>query len=115
MFEVIKRALNPVDPETVVALRHKLPDKIFVSIHEDPAGKYVAKIEYIMGRAFSTEGETGDELIDMVNDAMFTVLGIPEPYRPYMGGFEPTEEVRKAIKADIPKQYLDRKFDLVKA
>src|SRR4051812_28496582 len=99
MSNIITRLFSnqpAVDPEVLLALRYKLPVTLSVSIHEDPSGKYVARISKsdIFQRAIVTEGETGQELFDMVNDAVFTALDIPENYRSYMTVFTPPQEIR---------------------
>jgi predicted RNase H-like HicB family nuclease len=87
-----------------------------VSIHEDPSGKYVARIDKsdTFRRPLVTEGETGQELFEMVNDAVFTALDIPEQYRDYMTVFAPPPEIRDQFGIKIPKQYLDKDLGLVK-
>ena len=104
------------DPDTLLALRYKLPVTLSVSIHEDPSGKYVARIDKsdTLRRPIVTEGETGQELFEMVNDAVFTALDIPENYRSYMTKFTPPPEIRDQFAIKIPKQYLDKDLGLVK-
>jgi predicted RNase H-like HicB family nuclease len=99
-----------------MALRYKLPVGLSVSIHEDPSGKYVARIDKsdTFHRPILTEGETGQELFEMVNDAVFTALDIPENYRSYMTVFAPPPEIRDQLAIKIPKKYLNKNLGLVK-
>lgn len=118
MSNIIERLFgsSSPDPETLMALRYKLPVSLNVSIQEDPSGKYVARIHQFgnLRRPLVTEGETGQELLEMVNDAVFTVLDIPENYRQYMTVFVPAPEIRDQFGMKIPKQYLGKNLGLVK-
>ena len=117
MSNIFARLFAPqVDPETLRALRYKLPVTLSVSISEDPSGKYVARIEKsdVLRRSIVTEGETGQELFEMVNDAVFTALDIPENYRDYMTVFSPPQEIRDQLAIKIPKEFLDKDLGLVK-
>jgi hypothetical protein len=118
MANLFTRLLHPVDPEVLTALRFKLPQALVVSIHEDPSGQYVAKVQdkdrIAFGKPLVTEGETGQELFEMVNDVVFTILDIPENYREYMTTFSPPENIRQELAIKIPDKYLDKEFGLVK-
>ncbi len=117
MSNIFTRLFAPqVDTDVLTALRYKLPVTLSVSIHEDPSGKYIARIgkSDTFKRAIVTEGETGQELFDMVNDAVFTALDIPENYRSYMTFFTPPQEIRDQLSIKIPKEYLDKDLGLVK-
>jgi hypothetical protein len=107
---------TPVDPEVLMALRYKLPNGLTVTIHADPSGKYVARItdDKHFARPIVTEGSTGQELFEMVNDAVYTTLDIPEAYRPYMTAFFPPEDIREALAIKIPSEYLDKTMGFVK-
>jgi len=117
MNNIFTRLFAPqVDRETLLALRYKLPVTLSVSISEDPSGKYVARISKsdVFHRDIVTEGETGQELFEMVNDAVFTALDIPEDYRGYMTVFSPPQEIRDQFAIKIPKKFLDKDLGLVK-
>jgi hypothetical protein len=118
MANILERlfGLSAPDPDILLALRYKLPVSLSVSIHEDPSGKYVARIAKsdIFHRDIVTQGDTGQEVFEMVNDAVFTALDIPENYRNYMTVFAPPPEIRDQLAIKIPKQYLDKDLGLVK-
>jgi len=111
---MLSNLLKPaVDQETLFALKYRLPDKLEVSINKEPNGGYSARIFNTHGNNIVTEGKTGPELFEMVNDAILTALDIPEQYRIYMTSFFPPEDVRTEL--DIPDKYLEKKISLVKA
>jgi predicted RNase H-like HicB family nuclease len=117
MANIFERLFSsPIDPEALVALRYKMPVSLSVSIHKDPSGKYVAKINKFnsLSRPLTTQAQTGSELFEMVNDAVFTALDIPENYRPYMTAFFPPDEIRDQFAIKIPDKYLDKQLGLVK-
>lgn len=118
MLNILTRIFSPVDPEVLTALRYKMPADLYVSIHEDPSGKYVARLQDSAATTFRrpvvTEGATGQEVFEMVNDAVFTMLDIPRKYRDYMTTFVPPEEIREELKIKIPAKYLNKSFGLTK-
>ena len=79
-------------PEVLTALRWKCPDEVKVIIKKSEDGGYFAMVENLPGCV--TQAETGQELFEMVNDAVYTYLEIPKQYIPYMPTFFPTEEIR---------------------
>jgi predicted RNase H-like HicB family nuclease len=98
-----------------MALRYKLPSSLTVSIHKDPSGIYTAKVfDENEKYPYVTQGETGQELIEMVNDLIFTMRDIPDNYRPYLGGFFPTQDILEELKVHIPAKYLDKNFALAR-
>lgn len=101
------------DQDELFALRWKKPDGIEVFIKKSDNG-YFAKVTSLSGNVV-TQAKTGQELIEMVNDAVFAYLDIPKIYREYYGYFLPPENVREELKAEIPKKYLNKKLGLVKA
>ena len=97
--------LNPfkkIDPEVVVALKYKFPDELETRITPSVDGGFVVYVDNLPGCI--TQGETGQELFEMVNDAVYTYLEIPNEYRPYMPAFLPSEEFRKEFNIKIPNQ-----------
>lgn len=102
------------DREEYIALLWKRPDKIDVFISEAD-GSYFAKLTNFTEGNVVTQAGTGQELIEMVNAAMYEYLDIPEVYWEEMGYFLPPEEVRQEMKIEIPRKYLERSFSLVKA
>jgi len=103
------------DPEVYRALLWKKPDQIEVYIKKSDDGDgYFAKLVNFKKDNVVTQAATGQELIDMVNAAMYDYLDIPAIYRDEMGYFLPPEKVRDEMKLQIPKKYLDKSFSLVK-
>ncbi len=102
------------DPDVYRALLWKKPDAIEVYIRQTEDG-YFAKLTNFSNDNVVTQAATGQELIDMVNAAMYDYLDIPVVYRDEMGYFLPPEHVREEMKIEIPSKYLDKKFQLVKA
>src|ERR1700757_5092561 len=92
------------DHDEFRALLWKRPDSLEVFIKKDDDG-YFAKLVNFKEDNVVTQADTGQELIDMVNAAMYDYLGIPEVYRDEMGYFLPSEDVREEIKVEIPQKY----------
>lgn len=102
------------DPEEYRALLWKTPDQIQVLIRKSDDG-YFAKLVNFEKDNVITEAETGQELVEMVNEALYDHLGIPKVYREAMGYFLPPESVREEMKIKIPNKYLNKEIGLVKA
>ncbi len=102
-----------VDPDVLFALKWKKPDTIQVFIKKTEDG-YFAKVVSLDGNVV-TQASNGLELFEMVNDAIYEYLDIPEQYREALGYFMPPEKVRNEFKIEIPKKYLDKNFGLVTA
>jgi hypothetical protein len=102
------------DPEEFRALLWKKPDNIDVFIRKSDEG-YFAKLTNFEDGNVVTEAGTGEELVEMVNEAMYDYLGIPEVYREKMGYFLPPEDVREEMRIEIPSKYLEKNLILVKA
>ncbi len=100
------------DRDILYALQYKLPDSVHVTVAEEPEGGYSARVLGLGGNVV-TQGDTGPELFEMVNDAVLTAFDIPEAYRLYSKSYYPPEEVRAALK--IPPKYLETGVKLVKA
>lgn len=101
-----------VDQDTLYALNYKIPNVITVGVHEEADGSYVA-IVHNLGGTVVTQGKDGLELFEMVNDAVFTALDIPQEYRLYLPALVPPDEVRKTLR--IPAEFLSKELELVKA
>jgi hypothetical protein len=102
------------DPEIFRALLWKKPDHIQVLIRKSDDG-YFAKLVNFSDDNVVTEADNGQELVEMVNEALYDYLDIPEIYRAEMGYFLPPEGVREEMKIEIPNKYLDQTLELVKA
>lgn len=90
---------KPIVPEVLLALRWKFPDELDVKVSKSEDGGFIAKIKNLPGCI--TQAETGQELYEMVNDAVYTYLDIPEEYIPYVPSFTPPERVRKEYNIKI--------------
>lgn len=79
--------LLPQDNKKIRELRHLFPKKIEVRVLASEDGGYYAGILTFPGCV--TQAETFSELIEMVNDAVATVLEIPRKYLSYMPTYMP--------------------------
>lgn len=82
-FQRVLKALlykKPVlEREAFDAYLHRLPESVNVAWERD--GKYIVGYIEAGNESFATQGESVDEFIDMVNDAIYTVYDIPEGYK----------------------------------
>lgn len=102
------------DDDIYRALLWKRPDELDVFIKKSDDG-YFAKLVNFSDDNVVTEARTGEKLVEMVNEALYDYLDIPDVYRATMGYFMPPEAVREEIKVQIPAKYLERNLHLVKA
>jgi hypothetical protein len=77
-----------VDPDLVAAFRSAIPRDVQVRVTQngDTCMATITGIEHeplSMGTLLVTEAKTESELIDMVNDLIFTYKRIPEACRPF--------------------------------
>ena len=108
MFNFLKK--QQIIPQALTAYKWRFPEKIEVSVKSSKDGGYVIFINDLPGCI--TEAENGREVFEMVNDAIYTYLEIPEQYQPYMPTFFPPEEIRKQLNIEIPEKYLKNNFVL---
>ena len=78
-----------------------LPSKLEVEIHRAQDGMW-AKVKNLPGCV--TQADSFTELIEMINDAVFTYLEIPERYRTGLGFYLP----------DLPKKVQDHLTERIK-
>lgn len=102
-----------VDPDVLFALKWKKPSTIKVFI-KYTNGSYFAKVTNLEGNVV-TQAESGMDLVEMVNEAVYDYLEIPSQYRAELGYFMPPEEFRNKFNLEIPKQYLNKEIGLVTA
>lgn len=108
-IEKLKLHIFGVDPETFIAYRTAIPSSIDLSI--DTIGdSFVATIKSIdkknlpAGEFLITEAHSQDELINMVNDLIFSYKEIPEAYRPYYKGtLRPHGSIKKTKNLELVK------------
>jgi len=105
---------SQVDQEVLFALSWKVPDSLDIVINESD-GSYFAKITSFANDNVVTQANTGLELVEMVNEALYDYLEVPSQYRRELGFFLPSPEQREELKIKIPKKYLNKKVGLVKA
>ncbi|MBI4137884.1 MAG: type II toxin-antitoxin system HicB family antitoxin [Candidatus Sungbacteria bacterium] len=76
-----------------------LPRKLSVDIHRAEEGGFWAKVRELPG--CNTQGEDFIDLVDMINDAIFTYFDVPQKMRNALGHYVPEipEELRKRIEA----------------
>ena len=102
-----------VVPEALIAYKGRFPDELEVSIKSSQDGGYIANVYNLPGCI--TQAETGRQIFEMVNDAVYTYLQIPEDYQIYMPVFFPPESVRKEFGINIPAKYLKENLSFQKA
>lgn len=107
MFNLFKK--GEVIPQSLIAYKWRCPDKIEVSIKPSKGGGYkdggyIVYVNDLPGCI--AQAESGEEIFEMVNDAIYTYLEIPSHYQLYMPTFIPPEELRKQLNIKIPEKYL---------
>lgn len=74
-----------------------LPPEIEVEVHRAEEGGFWAKVKNFPGCV--TQAENFTELVEMINDAVFVYLGIPEKMRGELGYYAPNlSHMTKKIK-----------------
>ncbi|OGH64626.1 MAG: hypothetical protein A2821_04190 [Candidatus Magasanikbacteria bacterium RIFCSPHIGHO2_01_FULL_41_23] len=78
--------------EAFIAYFNKLPKEIQVEWTRD--GKFIVGKIMADGNEFMTQGESAEEFVDMVNDALFSVYNIPISYFSLLESrkFKPTQK-----------------------
>jgi predicted RNase H-like HicB family nuclease len=77
-------------PEVLQAINWKLPDTLEVEVKESENGGFYAVVKNIPGCI--TQADSGQELYEMVNDAVYTHFEIPKEYIPFVRSYIPSEE-----------------------
>lgn len=114
MFAILKSFKNrlypkEIVPEVLFALKGRFPERVEVMVHDSEDGGYWAEVKDLPGCI--TQADNGTELFQMLNDAIYTYLDVPEEYVPFVSTYFPSEEVRKNLNIKIPESFL--KKDLV--
>lgn len=80
LLQVVKKYLfQPVlSPEAFDAYYFRLPDNIQVEWIRD--GKYIVGKVIADKNRFTTQGESVEDFIEMVNDSVYTINGVPLEY-----------------------------------
>lgn len=105
MFKNFFKNKEEIRPELVLAFRWKMPDTLNVNIKPSEDGGFIGEVGNFPGCI--TQGETGQEIFEMINDAVYTYLEIPEEYKVYMPSFLPPEETRKELNIQLPSHEQD--------
>lgn len=103
-----------LDEEELFALSWKIPSELEILITKTDTG-YFAKITSFKDDNVVTQADTGQELVTMINDALYEYLDIPTEYMESLGFFMPPENVRDELKVSIPNKYLNTAIGLQRA
>jgi len=87
--------LSDKDKKEILRLRSLFPRSIKVITRRSEDGGFVAEISKFRGCV--TEAETFSELIEMVNDAIYTLFEVPEKFISYMPSYTPPLEVVRRL------------------
>jgi predicted RNase H-like HicB family nuclease len=92
-----------------IELQKKFPDNLFVEIEpfDDGEGYYI-RVKNLEGCNTSTRSKDSKDIFEMINDAVYTYLEIPEDYQPFMPTYLPLEDVRKEFEEGIPADFLNK-------
>lgn len=74
--------LTHKEMEKIRSLRETFPQEIGVHVRRSQDGGFVAELLHVPGCI--TEAETLSELIEMINDAVRTMLEVPRKYSSFM-------------------------------
>ena len=97
-LESLRYRIFGTDPEVVAAYQTILPKSIEVAVKKD--GDFIiAKINKVGENSSEnlliTQAKNLDELVDNVNDLMYTYINMPTYVRPYYGNiFQPTDKLK---------------------
>lgn len=83
----MNQTVKTINKQEIQLFRSLFPPKIDVIVNFSEDGGFYAKILTFPGCV--TQAETFAELIEMVNDAVTTILEIPQEYLPYMPTYLP--------------------------
>ena len=98
-----------------IELQKKFPDTLLVEIEpfDDGEGYYI-QVKNLEGCNTSTRSKDSKELFEMINDAVYTYLEVPEEYQLFMPTYLPLENVRKEFEEGIPADFLNKTLMLSK-
>ena len=89
--------LSKKDTKEIIRLRSLFPKKLSVSSRRSEDGGFVSTINELDGCI--TEANTFSELIEMVNDAVYTFFDVPEKFLSYMPNYVPPIEAAQRFNA----------------
>ena len=110
MFKFFKNPFKSrkIVPGVLFALKGRFPEKADIVVHSSEDGGYWAEIKNLPGCI--TKAENGTELFEMINDAIYSYLDVPEEYIPFVPTYFPPEETRKNINIKIPENFLKKEI-----
>lgn len=100
MFKILFKTKEKIRQELIYAFRWKIPDKLNVTIKPSKDGGFIGEVNNLPGCI--TQGENGQEIFEMVNDAVYSYFEIPEEYKIYMPSFFPSEKIRRELNIKLP-------------
>lgn len=87
--------LTQKDRAAIRELTKRFPQRVTVHVARAKEGGFVAEVEEFPGCI--TQAETFAELIEMVNDAIATILEVPRKYLPYVPAYMPPISLAKKL------------------
>ena len=93
LLTLLKLRTKEIVPEVLQAIQWKLPDQLEVEIKKSDTGGFYAIVKNLPGCI--TQADSGQELYEMINDAVYTYFQVPKEYTPYVNIYTPPEDVRK--------------------
>lgn len=81
-----------------------LPHTISVDIYRAEEGGFWARVKSLPG--CNTQGEDFIDLVDMINDAIFTYFDVPQKMRMALGHYIPELSVEPRKKADTDMRHV---------
>ena len=104
MFQKIFQLFHhkKIVPEVLEANINKMPKQLHILIEKTPNNYYFVKIKNLSG--CTTQARNSHELVEMVNDAVYTYFDIPEKYQAQVGSYNPPVELQKKLKATLQKK-----------
>ena len=103
--------LSSKDKQLITELRQRFPQQVCLKVRRSADGDFVAAVADFPGVV--TEGDTLSELIDMVNDAIWTYFGVPLKYRAFMPGYIPPLKMAQDLEA-FPVRVKDAKVQMTR-
>lgn len=87
------KKISPKEKEKIISLIKLFPAKISVTIHRSEDGGFWAEINDLDGCA--TQGETLSELLEMINDCVYTYFDVPKKYLSFMPSYLPSVDLAR--------------------
>jgi predicted RNase H-like HicB family nuclease len=81
-FSIIIYLMNKISQKEIAKFQSLFPQEIKVAIQHSEDGGFLAEI--LSSPRVFTEAENFPELIEMVNDALYTYFEIPQEFVPFM-------------------------------